>query len=108
MDDQTFDVVHGHQVLQHLPDPVRALQEMKRVCKPGGWSRRATVTMAPSAGTRRARDRPLALYRKIARRNAGEPDAGRFLLAWANAAAFDDVLRGASVWCFATPEDRAW
>ena len=36
MDDHTFDVVHAHQVLQHLPDPVRALREMKRVCKPGG------------------------------------------------------------------------
>src|SRR5204862_6292470 len=33
MDDHTFDVVHAHQVLQHLPDPVRALREMKRVCK---------------------------------------------------------------------------
>ena len=36
LDDHTFDVVHAHQVLQHLPDPVRALREMKRVCKPDG------------------------------------------------------------------------
>ena len=35
--DETFDVVHAHQVLQHLPDPVSALREMKRVCKPGGF-----------------------------------------------------------------------
>ena len=35
-DDDTFDVVHAHQVLQHLADPVGALREMKRVCKPGG------------------------------------------------------------------------
>ena len=34
-DDDTFDVVHAHQVLQHLPDPVRALREMKRVCNRG-------------------------------------------------------------------------
>src|SRR5690349_2496687 len=34
--DDTFDVVHAHQVLQHLPDPVGALREMRRVCKPGG------------------------------------------------------------------------
>jgi SAM-dependent methyltransferase len=70
----TFDVVHAHQVLQHLSDPVRALREMKRVCKPAGWSRRATVTMAPPAGTRRARDRPLAgPVRKITRRNDTSP-----------------------------------
>src|ERR1700749_4983282 len=28
--DDTFDVVHAHQVLQHLTDPVRALREMPR------------------------------------------------------------------------------
>src|SRR6476469_11120953 len=34
--DASFDVVHAHQVLQHLSDPVRALAEMRRVCAPGG------------------------------------------------------------------------
>ena len=35
-DDQTFDVVHAHQLLQHLADPVGALVEMRRVLRPGG------------------------------------------------------------------------
>lgn len=35
--DDSFDVVHAHQVLQHLTDPVTALREMRRVCRPGGW-----------------------------------------------------------------------
>src|SRR5256886_6674409 len=35
-DDGMFDVVHAHQVLQHLTDPVAALREMRRVCRPGG------------------------------------------------------------------------
>ena len=34
--DASFDVVHAHQVLQHLTDPVAALAEMRRVCRPGG------------------------------------------------------------------------
>src|ERR1700728_1048568 len=34
--DGAFDVVHAHQVLQHLGDPVRALREMGRVTRPGG------------------------------------------------------------------------
>jgi SAM-dependent methyltransferase len=35
-DDGAFDVVHAHQVLQHVGDPVAALVEMKRVCRSGG------------------------------------------------------------------------
>src|SRR3954454_3360646 len=30
--DGSFDVVHAHQVLQHVADPVAALREMRRVC----------------------------------------------------------------------------
>src|ERR1700758_3076475 len=31
--DDSFDIVHAHQVLQHLGDPVRALAEMRRVTR---------------------------------------------------------------------------
>src|ERR1700757_830584 len=34
--DNTFDVVHAHQVLQHVADPVQALRELRRGCVPGG------------------------------------------------------------------------
>ncbi|WP_298838515.1 class I SAM-dependent methyltransferase [uncultured Roseobacter sp.] len=34
--DDTFDVVLAAHVIEHLPDPHRALQEMYRVLKPGG------------------------------------------------------------------------
>ena len=50
----------------------------------------------------------MALYQAVARGNQGEPDAGRRLLSWALAAGFEDVTPSASVWCYATPEDRAW
>ena len=110
IDDDAFDVVHAHQVLQHLADPVGALRQMKRACKPGGLvaARDGDYGAFRSYPDEPTIDRWLALYRKVARRNAGEPDAGRFLLAWAHSAGFDDVRPGASVWCFATPDDRAW
>src|SRR6185312_14745823 len=100
IDADTFDVVHAHQVLQHLADPVGALRQMKRVCKRGGLvaARDGDYGAFRWYPDEPAIDRWLALYRTIARRNAGEPDAGRFLLAWAHAAGFDEVRPGASVW----------
>lgn len=35
--DASFDVVFCNMVLVHTPEPVIALREMKRVCKPGGF-----------------------------------------------------------------------
>jgi len=108
--DDSFDVVHAHQVLQHLSDPVAALREMRRVCKPGGViavrdADYASFAWAPSDARL---DEWLALYREVARANGGEPDAGRELLGWAHAAGCQNVQASASVWCFATPEDREW
>lgn len=108
--DDAFDVVHAHQVLQHLSDPVGALREMRRVCRPGGTiavrdADYAAFTWAPADPRL---DRWQALYDDVARGNAGEPDAGRHLLGWAQQAGLSDIRPSASVWCFATPDDRAW
>ena len=108
--DDSFDVVHAHQVLQHVGDPVRALREMRRVCRPGGVvavrdSDYAGFTWFPELP---GLDEWRALYRRTASANGGEPDAGRRLLAWARAAGFTDATASASVWCFADDADRAW
>jgi SAM-dependent methyltransferase len=108
--DGEFDVVHAHQVLQHVADPVNALREMARVTRSGGVvgvrdSDYAAFAWYPELP---GLDRWLELYRAAARANGGEPDAGRHLLAWAHAAGLDDVVATSSTWCFATPEARAW
>ncbi|MFJ4918800.1 methyltransferase domain-containing protein [Streptomyces sp. NPDC088725] len=108
--DDSFDVVHAHQVLQHVGDPVQALREMRRVCRPGGIvaARDAdygAFTWFPGIP---ALDGWLDLYRRVARANGGEPDAGRRLLSWAREAGFTDITPTATAWCFATTEDRAW
>ena len=108
--DAEFDVVHAHQVLQHVADPVAALREMARVTRDGGVvgvrdSDYAAFAWYPELP---GLDRWLELYRAAARANGGEPDAGRHLLAWAHAAGLEDVTATASAWCFATPDSREW
>ena len=104
-----FDVVHAHQVLQHVADPVGALREMLRVTRPGGvvavrdsdyghfsWhpasqglDRWLACTPPPPAPTEESRTR------------AGCCSRGRTPPAHRRA-------RRLSTRCFATPEDRRW
>ncbi|KAF8590755.1 UbiE family methyltransferase [Ramaria rubella] len=110
--DHFFDVVHAHQVLQHVGDPVQALREMRRVTKPGGIvaARDAdfsAMTWYPaSTGITEWHE----LYKRVARSNGGEPDAGRRLHVWAREAGLNParITVTAGTWCYSTPEERVW
>jgi SAM-dependent methyltransferase len=108
--DGAFDVVHAHQVLQHVDAPVRALREMRRVCRPGGVIAARDADYGGFVWYPRlpALDLWRGLYEQVARANGGELDAGRRLLSWALEAGFDDVTPSGSIWCYATPTDREW
>ena len=105
----SFDVVHAHQVLQHIADPVAALREMIRVCRPGGVvaARDGDYGGFVWYPANRGLDRWNELYHAAARANGGEPDAGRYLLAWARAAGGWDVQASSSTWCYFDPAGRA-
>jgi ubiquinone/menaquinone biosynthesis C-methylase UbiE len=109
-DDDTFDVVHAHQVLQHLADPVAALREFRRVTKPGGVVAArdvdygGTIVQPALEGLVRWAE----VYDAVHRSNGGDPWAGRSLTAWARQAGFSEVSTTASVWCFSSDEERAW
>lgn len=34
--DDTFDVIFTNQTIIHIPEPIKAMKELRRVCKPGG------------------------------------------------------------------------
>lgn len=103
-------VVHAHQLLQHLGDPVRALRAMASVVSPQGlvavrdadYSAMSWYPQLPEL------DRWREVYMGVARRNGGEPDAGRRLLRWVRLAGLKALDAGASTWCFNTPDLRAW
>jgi SAM-dependent methyltransferase len=107
---ERFDVVHAHQVLQHVPDPVATLRAMAGLALPGGlvaardsdYAAMAWYPLLPEL------DEWMRLYQSAARANGGEPDAGRRLLGWARAAGLVDVTASASTWCFADDDERAW
>lgn len=108
--DDSFDVVHAHQVLQHLTDPVAALGEMLRVCRPGGWVAARDADYAAMSWYPELPELELwrSTYRAVARANGAEPDAGRRMRAWAREAGLPKAQISSSVWSYATPEATRW
>jgi ubiquinone/menaquinone biosynthesis C-methylase UbiE len=109
-EEQTFDVVHAHQVLQHLTDPVAALIEMRRVLHPDGIlavrdSDYGGFVWAPADPLL---DRWMELYHSVCATNATDADAGRHLLRWVRAAGLHELKPSSSTWTFAGATDRLW
>lgn len=108
--DDSVDLAHAHQVLQHLADPVAALRELARVTRPGGTvavrdADYSAFTWYPaSPGLNRWRE----LYLTMTRRNGGEPDAGRRLLAWAHAAGLRQLTVTSSTWTYSGTTATHW
>ncbi len=108
--DATFDVIHLHQVLQHLAEPVDALVALRRVLQPDGVlaardSDYGAFTWAPADPLL---DRWLELYLAVTARNGHDARIGPRLLGLAHEAGFSDVTASSSTWTYADPEARAW
>ncbi|MBZ4485724.1 methyltransferase domain-containing protein [Microbacterium sp. cx-55] len=107
--DASFDIVHAHQVLQHLARPVDALREFRRVVGDG-------VVAARDVDYEGVIWYPLLpalaewhdVYLRVHRLVAGDPSAGRKLKSWAREAGFSEITASASLWLFENDEDRAW
>jgi SAM-dependent methyltransferase len=106
----SFDIVHAHQVLQHLRDPVAALRSMAVLARPGGLvAVRDVIHSSLAWAPREPRlERWREVYLAVTRHNGAEADAGVFLPLWAAEAGLSDITFSSSTWTYTTPEDRAW
>ncbi|CZB21953.1 methyltransferase domain-containing protein [Candidatus Synechococcus spongiarum] len=107
--DSTFDVVHCHAVLMHVPKLAQALAEVKRVLKPGGiLSARESVIEAyifepdPQGHLKQATD----TFAQLLTANGGHPHLGKALKTILLEAGFRDVRATASFEPFSEEEDR--
>jgi SAM-dependent methyltransferase len=103
----SWDVVHAHQVLQHLADPVGALRKMRSLGSLVA-ARDSDYTWFQWWPASPVLEQWRDVYLAVTRHNGAEARAGRFLLQWARAAGFTDVTYSCTSWTFATPESRAW
>lgn len=90
-EDESFDVVHCHALLVHLPNAAAAVKEMWRVCKVGGfvgcrepdWD---TLAIHPYNS---ALEKWKVVSKQLKVNEGAEPNAGRHLGEWAIDAGFN-------------------
>lgn len=109
--DNSFDIVHVHQVLQHIADPIQAFREMRRVAKSDG----GIVAARESAQLlwypdNKAIAKGQELSARVARAKGGNPHPGRLIHVWAEKAGFKraQIRKSAGTWCFSTPAERKY
>lgn len=107
--DDTFDLVHCHQVLIHLADPELALKEMRRVVKHTGYVCCRDADLA-STIVYPEKHELLREYFLSITQDGSSPVRGRSLRELALRAGFHPkhVQSSASTWCMGNEDDRAW
>lgn len=110
-EDNSFDIVIGHQVLLHLADPKAAFEEMRRVLKPGGVVCCKDAELDSLFISPLEVEAPIRYY--FLRKAAGKHTSikgGRDNKAIALSCGFNDenIKVSCSTWCISTTNERAW
>jgi ubiquinone/menaquinone biosynthesis C-methylase UbiE len=108
--DNEFDIVHCHQVLQHVGDATAALKEMRRVTKPGGIVAAREMCEFLHYPQSEDLERFRNLFFAISKSVGGTPDAGIRLPKFTREAGFEreSVAMTSGTWCYNSQEDLDW
>ena len=104
--DNSFDALFSHNVLEHMAEPSRALQEMQRVLKPGGVIGIRDVDLGGVliAPANELIERSLAIYEADWEGVNGHPRLGRRLGGLLTEAGFVEIEASASYEVYSDPE----
>ncbi len=100
--DGTFDLVFAHALFEHLSEPLAALEELRRVLRPGGlvalaspdWGGNLMAPEEPDVA------RAIEVFKAIQRRNGGNPCVGREFGRLLEKAGFADIRLTALYDCY--------
>lgn len=115
-EDATFDVVHAHQVLQHVDNPVAILREMRRVVKKTGGIISLREGNVPGSAFYPDPDNMypsfVDTYTRTASASGADPQIGRKLHTRLREAGFKneevDIKVGAMMYGANKPEEAQW
>lgn len=106
-EDEYFDVAHCHNVLMHVPDTMAALNEVKRVLKPGGiigcseMICESSFTYPDYGVLRRAWD----IFEELLSNDDGHPQMGKAMKTRIMDAGFENLTMNAMFDVFNTPAE---
>ncbi len=100
--DRSFDVVFSHALFEHLQEPEAALEEIRRVLRPGGLAALSSPDWAGNVMAPRDPDveRAAEIYQAIQRKNGGNPHVGRDFARLLQEAGFSRIRLSALYDCY--------
>ncbi|CCH42877.1 putative methyltransferase [Wickerhamomyces ciferrii] len=108
--DETFDIVHAHQVIIHLSEPLKALKEMRRVLKKGGHLCFRDSEIRSALIYPEEYEDPISYYfEKIKSEFTSTIAASRAKHLTIKAGFIpENIINTTSTWCISNKNDRLW